>query len=52
MLAGYLYTGYQRYQPDIRGLLNGYQEKIDQISVKYLTDICIISKISAFIPGY
>ena len=26
-------SGYQGYQPDIRGILNEYQEKIDQISV-------------------
>jgi len=26
------------YQPDIRGAINGYQEKIDQSSLKYLTD--------------
>jgi len=31
-------SGYQGYQPDITRLLNRYQEKIDQISVKYLTD--------------
>jgi len=34
-------SGYERYQPDIRGLLNGYQKKIDQISIKYLTDFSI-----------
>jgi len=32
---------------DIRGLSNGYQEKIDQISMKYLTDLSRISKISS-----
>jgi len=31
-LAGKLHTGYQ----DIRCVINGYQEKIDQISIKYL----------------
>jgi len=38
MRPGNLYwiSGYQGHQPDIGGLLNGYQEKIDQISVKYL----------------
>jgi len=48
-----LYTGYQ----DIRGILNGYEEKIDPISVKYLTDFSGISNIPAFygkknMPGY
>jgi len=42
--AGNLYTGYQL---DIRGLSNGYEEKIDQISIKYPTDFSIILKISA-----
>jgi len=37
-------SGYQRYQPDIRGIINGYQQKIDQISVKYLTDFSMILK--------
>ena len=31
-------SGYQGYQPDISGTINGYQEKIDRISIKYLTD--------------
>jgi len=31
-------TGYQGYQPYIRGIRNGCQEKTDQISIKYLTD--------------
>ena len=31
-------SGYQGYQSDIRGIIHGYQEKIDQISTKYLTD--------------
>jgi len=43
-LAGNMYTG---YQPGIRGLLNGYQEKIDQIPIKYLTDFRRYQKISA-----
>jgi len=30
-------SGYQGHQPDIRGKINGYQEKIRQISNKYLT---------------
>jgi len=25
-------SGYQVYQPEIRGIINGYQEKIDRIS--------------------
>jgi len=29
---------YQGYQPDIRGIINGYHEKIGQISIKYLMD--------------
>jgi len=37
-------SGYQGYQPDIRGIINGYQEKIDQISIKYLTDLGRIFK--------
>ena len=40
-------SGYQGYQPDIRGIINGYQEEIDQI-VKYLTD----SRISKIFAGY
>jgi len=31
-------------QPDIRDIINGYQEKIDQISIKYLTDFSRILK--------
>jgi len=26
-----LYAGYQGYQPDIISIINGYQEKLDQI---------------------
>jgi len=37
-------SGYQGYQPDIRGIINGYQEKIDHISIKYLTDFGRILK--------
>jgi len=41
-------SGYQGYQPHIRGKMNGYQEKIDQYSIKYLTDFSrIFLKISA-----
>jgi len=40
-------SGYQGYQPDIRRILNRYQEEVDQISIKYLTDFGRISKISA-----
>jgi len=36
--------GYQGYQPDIRGTVNGYQEKIDHISIKYLTDFSRVLK--------
>jgi len=32
------------YQPDIRGLINGYQDKVNKISVKYLTDFSEILK--------
>jgi len=42
-----MYTGYQGYQLDIKGLSNGHQEKIDQIPINYLTDFSRISKISA-----
>jgi len=42
--------GYQGYQSDIIGLLNGYQEKIDQISIKYMIEFNRISKISAGYP--
>jgi len=42
-------SGYQGYQPNIRGVINGYQEKIYQISIKYLTDFGRILKIT---PGY
>jgi len=45
-LAGNLYTGYQDIK-DIRGLFNAYQEKTDQISIKYLIDLSRISKICA-----
>lgn len=31
-------SGYQGYQVDIRGIINGCREKIGQISMKYLTD--------------
>jgi len=37
-------TGYQGYPPDIRGIINGYQEKIDEISFNYLTDFGRILK--------
>jgi len=40
-------SGYQGYQPDIRGKINGYQEEIDQISIKHLTYFSRISKLSA-----
>jgi len=36
-LAGNLYTAYQDIK-DIREVINGYQEHIDQILIKYLTD--------------
>jgi len=51
-LAGNLYLGYQGYQPDIRGIINVYQEKIDQISIKYLTDFGRILKNISWIPKY
>jgi len=35
------------YEPDIRGIINGYQEKIDRVSIKYLTDFRRMLKISA-----
>jgi len=38
-----LYTGYQDIE-DIRGIINEYQEKIDQISIKNLTDFGRILK--------
>jgi len=31
-------SGYQGYQPYIRGIINGFQKKIDQISIEYLAD--------------
>jgi len=37
-------SGYQGYQPDIGSIMNGYQEKIDQIFVKYPTDFRRILK--------
>jgi len=37
-------SGYQAYQPDIRGIINWYQEKIDQSSIEYLTDLGRIFK--------
>jgi len=37
-------SGHQGYQPDIRGMMNGYQEKNDQISIKNLTDFGKILK--------
>jgi len=39
-----LCTKISGYQLDIRGTMNGYQEKIDQISIKYLTNLRIILK--------
>ena len=30
--------GITGYQPDIRGVINGYQHKTDQILIKYVTD--------------
>jgi len=39
------------YQPDIIGLLNGYQDKIDQISIKYLI-LTEYQKYVLVIPGY
>jgi len=38
-------SGYQGYHPDIRGMINGHQEKIDQIpKKKYLTGFARIFK--------
>jgi len=31
-------TGYEGYKSDIRGIINRYQEEIDEISIKYQTD--------------
>jgi len=42
-------SGYQGYQQDIRGVMNGYQEKIDQISIIYLTDFSRILKYISWI---
>jgi len=41
--AGNLYTEYQDIK-DYSGIINGYQEKIDQISIKYLADFNRILK--------
>jgi len=46
-------SGYQRYQPEIRGIKNGCLEKIDQISIEYLTDFSrILKKYLLDIPKY
>jgi len=37
-------SGYQVYQLDIIGIINGCKEKIDQISIKYLADFSRILK--------
>jgi len=37
-------SGYRGYQPDIKVIIIGYQEKIDQISVEYLTDFSRLLK--------
>jgi len=37
-------SGYQGHLPDITSIINGYQEKNDQISIKYLTDFSITLK--------
>jgi len=40
----YRISGYQGYQLNIRGIMNGYQEKIYLISTDYLTDCSRIFK--------
>jgi len=37
-------SGYPGYQPDISGIINGYQEKIDYISIEYRKDFSRILK--------
>jgi len=44
-----LYTGYQGHQPDIKGIINGYQEKIYQISDRFRQNI---KKYQLDIPKY